>query len=306
VNLAAWEACDGRAARAYAADVARRTGAEPFRLHRRRYGTRLLWNALFTLRGARYALVPGGAARLGYDPAGFTPTAAERGSFRCVADPDAPDPLAAWSLDGDEPALEPDDVPVEGQLALFPGAAPARSGPVGPVDDLRAHLARTLTPPRRAVLPSLLVAVEPVRCAPGWTHAGVVACLAERGLRLPTPDEWEYARGLGTGTLFAWGERFPAPGSRGPVLRLPGGTVVDRTDGDALGLRDTDGAADELTADPDEVRGCDGGVAGCGGLPRFYTWLIEAPAFRDPEQTARHRAGEPYGRKAYRPVLPVE
>ncbi|GIJ45726.1 hypothetical protein Val02_26120 [Virgisporangium aliadipatigenens] len=299
MNLAGWESADGAAVRAHVAAVAERTGAAPLRVHRRRYGTRLLWNATFALGDAVFALVPGGEVGLGHDPATFTPTRAELGSFRCADDPSAPDPLAGWSLES--PTDDPPDPVLPGQLALFPGAAPPSPGPPR---DLWAYLKGALTPPRRVVLPTLLVAVEPVRCPPGWTHAGVVRTLAARGMRLPTPDEWEHARAAGARTLFPWGERFPAPGSRGPVFRLPGGGVVDRTDGEALGLRYLGSEADELTADPDEVRGSEGGVAGCGGMPLFYHLLPEASAFRDAAQVARHRAGEGW-RKAYRPVLAV-
>jgi hypothetical protein len=331
VNRTAWESADGRAVRAHVASVAERTGASPLRVHRRRYGTRLRWNATFALAERVFALVPGGEARLGYDPAGFTPTAAELGSFRCADDPSGSDPLSTWSLDGplddeDDGLAALPDRPLPGQLELFPAANgdPAPGGHVpgslaggarepaptvaggGPVAALRGHLAGTLAPPRRAVLPTLLVAVDPIPLPPDATHAGVVDSLAARGMRLPTPDEWEHARGAGDGALFPWGERFPAPGGRDPVFRLPCGAVVDRTDGDAWGLRGTGGGADELTADPGEVRGSDGGVAGCGGMPRFYHWLIEAPAFRDPEHLARHRAGDSHYPKAYRPVLTVD
>jgi hypothetical protein len=62
---------------------------------------------------------------------------------------------------------------------------------------------------------------EPVRA---WTveyrrHADVVRELAARGLRLPTPDEGAYAFGVGSGTLFPWGDRCPVEWNPGTDRR---------------------------------------------------------------------------------------
>ena len=41
------------------------------------------------------------------------------------------------------------------------------------------------------------------------TYERAVAALADRGLRPTTPDEWEYACGAGSWTLFRWGDDCP-------------------------------------------------------------------------------------------------
>ncbi|MGW4349941.1 hypothetical protein ACWEL8_33350 [Streptomyces sp. NPDC004690] len=141
--------------------------------------------------------------------------------------------------------------------------------------DLRSHLARVLSPRRRAVLPAVLMAVEaePLTEAP----ADLPALLAARGLRVPSPDEWEHACGAGAGTLFRWGDECPL--DRDPY----GDPTGPHHTLSAFGLRIAhDPYSAELTGDPTAVHGGDGGEAVCGGYGALLAWLPLATAHRNP------------------------
>jgi hypothetical protein len=127
-----------------------------------------------------------------------------------------------------------------------------------------------------------------------WTagpagYDGVVAGLAAAGRRLLTPDEWEYACGLGRGTLFAWGDRMPAPGDE----ETP------------TGLRLGDLYWPELTSVRAEVRGGDFGELGCGGETEFHHSLLRSPAFRDPRIVAAEAGVPGVRRRRFRAAIEV-
>ncbi len=223
MTLDRWRSATDDRARVHAAAVAARVGAPQWTLERSEAGP----VALFRLGGREFALVPGGPAELGVDPAAFRPTAEQAASY-------------ARSV----------------EEFGFPA-------------DLAAHLARVLAPRRSVLLPSFLMSVEPAEAdgERGW----------DDGVRLPTPDEWEYACGAGARTLFRWGDGHPATADPfsapdGPHLRA-----------NAFGLRIArDPYRPELTSEPGVVCGGDGGEATCGGYGSFLAWLPLAPAFRDP------------------------
>lgn len=165
--------------------------------------------------------------------------------------------------------------------------------------DLRSHLRTLLSPPRTARLDTVLMAVEdePLTEVP----ADMPGVLAARGLRMPSPDEWEHACGAGARTLFRWGDecpldQVPYDAAEGPQHRPS-----------ALGLRiayDTYRA--ELSSDPTAVLGGDGGESVCGGYGFLLGWLPLATANRNP-----HMAEFVYGEEgedlfedfSVRPVL---
>ncbi|MCS0601855.1 formylglycine-generating enzyme family protein [Streptomyces sp. LP11] len=188
--------------------------------------------------------------------------------------------------------------PTPGQSADY-AASVARG--FGHGDDLRAHLAQVLSPRREVVLPALLMAVEDeALTAP---PADMPAVLADRGLRLPTPDEWEHACGAGAGTLFRWGDECPL--DRDPYEDRTG----PHRDPNAFGLRiayDTYRA--ELTSDTTAVHGGDGGESVCGGYGALLAWLPLATSNRNPAMADFLRG--PDGEGMYeefgtRPVLPL-
>ena len=140
--------------------------------------------------------------------------------------------------------------------------------------DLRAHLAQVLSPRRSTVLASVLMAVESEQLT--GTPADMPAALAERGLRMPTADEWEHACGAGAGTLFRWGDHCP-------LDRIPYGASGPQRELSALGLHIAyDTYSVELTSDVTAVHGGDGGESVCGGYGTVLAWLPLATANRNP------------------------
>ncbi len=162
--------------------------------------------------------------------------------------------------------------PTPQQTADYAGSLEQGFG-YGP--DLRAHLAQVLSPRRNVVVATVLMAVEDEK--PTELPADMPAALAARGLRMPTPDEWEHACGAGAGTLFRWGndcplDRIPYGDRTGPQNQLS-----------AFGLRiahDTYSA--ELTSGATAVHGGDGGESVCGGYGHLLAWLPLATANRNP------------------------
>jgi formylglycine-generating enzyme required for sulfatase activity len=140
---------------------------------------------------------------------------------------------------------------------------------------LRAHLAQVLSPRRKIVLATVLMAVEDENLTE--PPADMPAALAARGLRLPSSDEWEHACGAGADTLFRWGndhplDRIPYEDRTGPHQQL-----------NAFGLRIAyDTYRVELTSDVTAVHGGDGGESVCGGYGRVLAWLPLATANRNP------------------------
>jgi hypothetical protein len=141
--------------------------------------------------------------------------------------------------------------------------------------DLRARLALLLSPFRTADVPAVLMAVEDENLTE--RPVAMPAVLAARGLRMPSPDEWEHACGAGAGTLFRWGNDCP-------MDRVPYDDPTGPQSGpNAFGLHiayDTYRA--KLTSDPTAVHGGDGGESVCGGYGTLLGWLPLATANRNP------------------------
>ncbi|MFE2527816.1 hypothetical protein ACFXEL_26635 [Streptomyces sp. NPDC059382] len=141
--------------------------------------------------------------------------------------------------------------------------------------DLRSHLARVLSPRRTVRVATLLMAVEDEELTE--PPADMPTVLAGRGLRVPSPDEWEHACGAGADTLFRWGneaplDRIPHGDGTGPQNQL-----------NAFGLRIAyDTYRTELTSDVTSVYGGDGGESVCGGYGSMPAWLPLATANRNP------------------------
>lgn len=246
LTLDRWRALDGDAAHRLAREAARSADGRLVEFDsapRPGDGTRpagVGHRALIERGGQRFALIPGGEVTVGFDLEGWRPLPEQLHSYRTES----------------------------------------LAGGFGFDDDLTAHLARCLTPTRTAVLPAVLMAVEPWELPDEDEAGSVTDFLSDSGLRLPAPDEWEHACGAGARTLFRWG-----PGC--PLDRSPYGDDDDpagrRLRPNAFGLRIArDVYESEVTSDPGSVYGGDGGEAVCGGYGAFVAWLPLATANRNP------------------------
>jgi hypothetical protein len=335
LTVTEWLGLEVEAAERIARGIAQRSRVRLRRVYRHEYAGRISPVAEFDVDGILFCFVPGGEVDLGFDPSGWSPTDAELASFL-----------------GDEEALNP-----------FAAGAVQEVPPGGDVLDMRQHLARYTTSPRRVVVQPLLVAVESSEAGVGevgldhpviaailarqpsrlegvhvedmfkpdddtttygrvryneagrpveaWlaentTYATIVDHLSRRDQRLPTPDEWEHAAALGAQTLFAWGDRCPDRSDDDDRLGTPDGRWFSWTQPKLAGLRIAENPYDvEVTLDPIQVRGGDGGGAIHGGDPWFHRWLPRAPAYIDSALGEYHRARSSTRRLWVRPVIAI-
>ncbi|GFE78085.1 hypothetical protein GCM10011487_00850 [Steroidobacter agaridevorans] len=145
------------------------------------------------------------------------------------------------------------------------------------------------------------------------THAQLAEELAKSGFRFPSSDEWEYACGAGSQTLFRWGDHVPCdryPTDISPEeaawrreWALSGGNlsppaekfVSDWTchwQPNAFGLLiASDPYKYELVAEIGMTRGGDGGTMVCGGVGFFMGWLTLATAYFE-DNSCKHDPAE--------------
>ncbi|MDN0199882.1 hypothetical protein [Streptomyces sp. S.PNR 29] len=239
ITLDEWLRFDERAAAVTAEATARTVGGVVTSVRLHEFAGRTAYNAIIEVDGRPFAFVPGGHARLGFDPESWTPTDEEVLSY--LGSCTALDPFPEYA------DLEPDD------------RAEARARRTdSTVDEIREHIAAITSRPRTAHVKAFLAATHAdeagvseapldhpvitaliqkwkpgyqelvddlilpetdmdthgrVRFAPdgtptaAWlaahtTYDTITEELARTGRRLPTPDEWEHAYAFGARSLF--------------------------------------------------------------------------------------------------------
>jgi hypothetical protein len=282
-----WLDCSDEEAARIAHDIADRHELRLVALRWHGYAGRTHRLALFDRAGLAFTLVPGGQPVLGYDGARFRPTPAQAASFAESAEEWALPGMAEFldtvtspvcrvevpamlvAVEAFEPCasdLDPDDPRVRELVAKAGGSR--RGGeimtfqPDGGVE-VRFDVDGQLSRARAKVQVSYEDAVDSV--------AGL-------GLRLSTPDEWEYACGAGAETLFRWGDDTPESGY--PYDHRTGPHREANLWGLAIGQ---DPYRHEWTSTRTIVCGGDGGGTTCGGSGFFVGWVTIATAYRDPE-----------------------
>jgi hypothetical protein len=278
LTLSRWDQLDPSAQAEAAYAVASRL-PQPFRfdgLETHELGQQRHRVAFFTWNEARFALIPGGPATLGYAPGSFFPNEAQ---------------LQSWEETRDN----------HPKIALeFP--------------TIESYLEYALTPLRQVTLQPFLPEVEatgdirriykdgqltlknkPIRV----THPQVQERIAQEGFRFPTSDEWEYACAAGARTLWRWGDDCPMI-----VVPRPHPKPIEwdlHLRPNAFGLLIGDKPSDvEFTAELGVLRGGDGGTRESVGAGRFVEWLALASAFEiklrgpDPDRSYWYRIRRAY------------
>jgi len=229
---------------------------EPFRfdgLETHELGPQRHRVAFFTWNDARFALIPGGPATLGYDPGSFFPTEAH---------------LQSW----EETHREYPDIAEE-------------------CPTLESLLEEDLTPLRQVTFQPFLLEVaatggsrliykdgEPVgHQRIKGTHQQTQKRITQEGLRFPTSDEWEYACAAGARTLWRWGDDCPMIDIPRPYPKPVEWDLHLRPN--AFGLLIGDHPSDhEFTAEPGVFRGGSSTTMSVGP-GRFVEWLTLASSF---------------------------
>ncbi len=293
---------------------------------------------MFDVAGCAFCLVPGGPVQLGFDEQAWAPTEEEMASF--LRDPQALDLFATsvpqpWQAP-DWTAEELADIrahlatrttrPRQTTVATLLAAVDAQEAGVTeasldhpliqailaeqPQRVEGTHIVDMFKPDEDATTYGRVRYNQAGRPVQAWlaahtTYHGVVTDLAQRGLRLLDPDEWEHAVAFGGQTLFPWGDRCPDR-QTDTTIGTPDGAWFDSTQPKLSGLHIAENPYHlELTIDPAQVRGGDAGGAEHGGDTWFHAWLPHAPAYHDPAQ-GRHNLERAGMRRMWvRPALPV-
>jgi hypothetical protein len=183
-------------------------------------GTQTHYVAFFNREGARFALILGGEAMLGYDQ--DHPWVPGKDELECWEQfrheyGEPLPPVEAFIRNYLTPLrrvrIEPFLLGVE--------ATPVGEKPLDPGDPLfRRDVADELIPGVGGMMQlhhgrhihyrldeqGILHAAESIKV----THADVLEQVTSTGLRLPSSDEWEYACAAGSRTLFRWGDHIPS------------------------------------------------------------------------------------------------
>jgi hypothetical protein len=250
--LSRWDQLDPSAQEEAASAVAARL-PEPFRfdgLETHELGQQRHRVAFYTWNEARFALIPGGPATLGYDTGKpFIPTQND---------------MDSWEEDCREFALN------------YP--------------NLESYVERILTPLRQVTFKPFLLettatnltpwVLDPVR---GGYHMTWVSYpqtqerIAQEGFRFPSLDEWEYACAAGARTLWRWGDECPIVRLRTKETHLQWDLHLRPN---AFGLLIAANPYNiELTNEMGVWRGGDGGTALHAGAGRLFGWLTLASSY---------------------------
>jgi hypothetical protein len=243
--------------------------------------------ALFDFEGATFALIPGAKVRLGFHAKFFRPTRSQIDSFRESAE--------EYGFSEDittfirETCTQPRTVTIKAMLAEVRFAEIGLEQVSAQNPEFVKILKSTLKGPERIggarvieIHKTLRIALNAKGAWQAWrivgtTHKQVKEQLSAQGFRLPTSDEWEYLCGAESKTLYRWGNSSPCncyPIDKNAWSRHKRPNV--------FGLHIAQNPYEcEIVAEPNVLRGGDGGCGICGGSGYFLGWLPLATAYLD-------------------------
>jgi len=277
--------------------------------------------AFFRFEAAKFALIPGGLFRLGFDAERqWNPTPEELESWQITA--------AEYGLSGsiDEHVVAATLRPRQVELAPFlieTTAGELGWESVGVEDDEVQSILKKYQNTKRIEVCRGERSTRVHRKDDGSiiaersitrTHAELAEQSKASGFRFPASDEWEYVCGCVEPTLFRWGDHAPCDryptdislkeaeyrkqrvASGGKLKPSPGRFVRDwdlHVKPNAFGIFIASNPYhSELVAEIGITRGGDGGCTVCGGYGFFVGWLTLATAYFE-EHSCKHAPAEP-------------
>jgi hypothetical protein len=239
--------------------------------------------AIFEYGGALFSLMPGGEVQIGYEADNFRPTDEQIESFQDTAE--------EYEFDLDIYSYVQSVTTPPRKVTIAPMLVEIQPAKIG----LEAISSEALK------IQNLLQDFpdsQSVNCGDrygfergkdgsvaAWqiiskTQEDIATELAAEGVRLLTFDEWEYACGAGSTTLFHWGDFSPSD-------FYPTNNLADwklHLQPNLFGLHIAQNPYDcEIISDKHTVRAGDGGCSICGGTGSFLGWLPLATAYWQPD-----------------------
>lgn len=250
------------------------------------YGDRQLSVAVFEHEGALFSLIPGGEVQLGYEARNFCPTDEQIESFQNTA--------GEYYIDTDIYSYVQSVTTPPRKVTISPMIVEIKPTKIGfePISSEELKIQNLLQDNPDCPAASIVNCCDLKpdssygfkRYQDGsiaaWqiipkTYEDIQAELTAEGLRLLTFDEWEYACGAGSTTLFRWGDF--CPGDCYPDVRSDWKLHLQPN---FFGLYMAQDPYDrEIINEKQHFRGGDGGSTICGGYGFFVGWLTLATAY---------------------------
>jgi len=239
--------------------------------------------ALFEYGGALFSLMPGGEVQIGYEADNFRPTDEQIESFQDTAE--------EYGIDREIYSYVQSVTTPPRKVTISPMLVEIKPTKIGleeiSSEELKIQNLLKEFPDRSRVICNGTYGFDRGKdgSVAAWqiiskTHEDLATELAAQGLRLLTFDEWEYACGAGSTTLFRWGDFCPSdfyPTDNRADWKL-------HLQPNLFGLHIAQNPYDcEIISDKHTVGGGDGGCSICGGMGSFFGWLPLATAYWEPD-----------------------